>query len=139
MRQIQFTIHHVPVAEGRARAYRAGGFIRVVTPEKTRHYRAMVAEAATAAQGSLEPLDGPVELRSVFFLPVPASMSKKAATALIGRFQGRKPDADNLVKALQDGMTGIIWTDDCQVARLVVEKRYSDEPRTEVTVTELLA
>ena len=137
MRHIEFTIPHVPVPEGRARAYRAGGFIRVVTPEKTRHYRALVAEAANAACGALEPLDGPIELRVVFWMPVPAKMSQKARQALLGRFQSRKPDADNLLKALQDGMTGIMWVDDCQVARVVAEKRYSDEPRTDVVIQEI--
>lgn len=138
MRTITFTINHDPVAEGRARAYRVGGFIRLVTPEKTRHYKALVAELATNAMSGTEPLVGAVTARISVFLPIPASMSKKARTALQARFATRKPDVDNLAKAIMDGCNRIVYLDDSQVVRLTIEKRYLDEPMTVVEFTEVV-
>lgn len=138
MRTITFTINHEPVAEGRARAYRVGGYIRLVTPEKTRHYKALVAELAAAAVGDAEPLVGAMAARISVFLPIPASLSKKARTALQARFATRKPDVDNLAKSIMDGCNGIVYLDDSQVVRLTIEKRYLDEPMTVVEFTEIV-
>lgn len=139
MKTVSFTIDHAPVPEGRARAYRMGGFVRLVTPEATRHYKALVAEQATVAMAGAEPLEGPLQAVLRFVVPIPASMSKKAATALSGRFVTKKGDIDNLCKAVLDGMNGLVYHDDAQVARIRAEKVYGDVPRTEVEITELLA
>jgi Holliday junction resolvase RusA-like endonuclease len=45
-----------------------------------------------------------------------------------------KPDGDNLAKAALDGLKGIAWADDSQVCRLLVEKRYSMDPRVEIVI-----
>lgn len=39
-----------------------------------------------------------------------------------GYRRGRRLDADNVAKACLDALTGLIWRDDRQVTRLVVEK-----------------
>jgi len=41
-----------------------------------------------------------------------------------------KPDCDNLAKSVCDALNGILWDDDRQICRLVVEKWYAagDEP-----------
>ena len=46
-----------------------------------------------------------------------------------GSWRITKPDTDNLQKLLKDCMTRVgFWEDDAQVAREVIEKRWSDEP-----------
>lgn len=48
----------------------------------------------------------------------------------------RKRDVDNFHKLIQDAGTGIIYEDDEQVQRIVVEKFYDKEnPRSEVKIT----
>lgn len=59
----------------------------------------------------------------------------------------RKPDIDNLVKALFDSISkagynkvdkkGIVWTDDSIVCELKAQKRYSSNPRIELEIKEL--
>lgn len=45
-----------------------------------------------------------------------------------------KPDLDNIVKLVEDGLTGVVWRDDSQVHSLTASKRYSDTPRIEVVI-----
>jgi Holliday junction resolvase RusA-like endonuclease len=40
----------------------------------------------------------------------------------------KKPDTDNLLKAVLDGLNGIAWADDSQVIRVSASKEYSTEP-----------
>lgn len=46
----------------------------------------------------------------------------------------RKPDLDNLVKALKDALTGIVWKDDAQIVSLCARKTYGDRPAIYVKV-----
>jgi Holliday junction resolvase RusA-like endonuclease len=43
-----------------------------------------------------------------------------------------KPDADNVVKAVFDGLNGVAFRDDVQVVDLRVRKRYSATPAVRV-------
>jgi Holliday junction resolvase RusA-like endonuclease len=45
-----------------------------------------------------------------------------------------RPDCDNIAKGVLDSLALIVWLDDTQVQRLVVEKSYGDEARTTVRV-----
>ena len=76
-----------------------------------------------AQSAGVTPLAGPVAIRAEFVLPKPASRTRKADAGRAIPVEV-KPDADNLAKALLDGLTGIAWSDDAQVAELTVRKRY---------------
>ena len=41
----------------------------------------------------------------------------------------KRPDLDNLVKAVTDSLNGILYCDDCQFFRCEAIKRYSEDPR----------
>lgn len=45
-----------------------------------------------------------------------------------------KPDVDNYVKGVKDGLNKIIWQDDSQVVGLTVRKFYSLSPRVDVCI-----
>ncbi|WP_175829702.1 RusA family crossover junction endodeoxyribonuclease [Burkholderia cepacia] len=59
----------------------------------------------------------------------------EAATGAIG--VTKKPDSDNVVKALKDGMNGVVYVDDGQVVDLWVAKRYAVVPGVRVEAIEL--
>ncbi|UGA38202.1 RusA family crossover junction endodeoxyribonuclease [Chromobacterium haemolyticum] len=82
---------------------------------------------------------GPADVEISMFLPVPTSWSKKKqAAALQGQvYPTKKPDADNVIKAIFDGINGVVWVDDVQACDIVVRKRYADKPGVEVTVREI--
>ena len=47
-----------------------------------------------------------------------------------------KPDIDNLAKIYLDCMSGTIYNDDRQIIWLTAIKKYSMQPRTEITIRE---
>lgn len=137
---IQFTVPGEPVAKGRARASSVQGHIRMHTPQKTVNYESMVAWVAQQAMAGKTPLTGPVMLSVYAVFQPPKSWSKKLQKLNLEtpQFVVKKPDFDNLLKALCDGMNGVVWVDDSQVAAIgQCRKVYGDRPRVEVTVGSL--
>ena len=60
--------------------------------------------------------------------------------AVVSRFSRKgktKCDADNLQKAVQDALTGVVYADDVQVHALAVTKRLEQRPRSEILVMTL--
>ncbi len=133
---ITFTVPGQPVAKGRPKVSTAGGFARLYTPEKTVSYEGLVAHSAAVAMGGMKPMDGPVAIRLDIVMQVPASWSaKKQLQAVAGQIRPTtKPDADNVIKAIFDGMNGVVWRDDVQVVDFSGRKRYGDTPGVKVTV-----
>lgn len=72
------------------------------------------------------------------FRPVQEKISKKEKAR---RIRGTvlpivKPDCDNYIKSLLDGMNGVVWKDDALITDIFAHKRYSDKPRIEITIME---
>ena len=83
------------------------------------------------------PLEGSVRIEvHATFLP-PQSWSKKKRAELIHRPHTQRPDCDNVVKAIMDGLNRIAWGDDAQVAEVVVTKRWGVADLTVVHVAPL--
>lgn len=106
-------------------------FVSTYTPAQTRREEGEVALFAAAAMQGRAPIEGPVDLRVSFFLPVPASWSGvKRAKAIAGMILPTgKPDTDNCCKQVLDALNGRCFRDDAQVVNLSAWKRYSTEPR----------
>jgi Holliday junction resolvase RusA-like endonuclease len=109
------------------------------TPEKTANYENRVALAAQQAMGARMPFAGPIHLVVEIALTIPASWSKKRqAMAEAGQICAtKKPDADNVLKAIKDGLNGIVWVDDSQAVELRVSKKYGTSPGVYVEAMEL--
>lgn len=63
-------------------------------------------------------------------MPIPKSTPKSRKEAM---FEGiikhtKRPDVDNMAKAVLDALNGIAWEDDSQIARLSITKEYAKEP-----------
>jgi Holliday junction resolvase RusA-like endonuclease len=133
---IRFTIPGAPVGKGRARSTKSGHHY---TPEKTRQYEKLVREIAFMRKPSYAVITGPVRLSLVFYLPIPASWSKKdRLQAQEGKVHHTgKPDLDNLIKSVSDGLNGVVYVDDCQIVAIDAMKVYDINPRVEVEIEEL--
>ena len=109
------------------------------TPEKTASYEQLVRLEAERSMRGQALLAGPVELILEIYPGVPASWSKKKqAAALAGEiYPTKKPDIDNVVKAVCDAFNGSVWLDDVQVVDLHVVRRFSDDPKVFAIVTPL--
>jgi Holliday junction resolvase RusA-like endonuclease len=84
------------------------------------------------------PLEGPVEVVMQAGFSPPKSTSKRKTAAMINQLHDRKPDADNVAKIVLDGLSGIAFVDDNQVAILKVVKFWTATPGVEVTIKTLV-
>lgn len=139
MNEVQFVIPGQPVAKGRPKVDSRGKFARVYTPEKTANYEGLVAHSAQAAMNGRKLFSGPVAVELDIRVSIPASWSgKRKSMAQRGEVAAtKKPDADNVEKAVFDGMNGVVWVDDVQVVQVSKRKRYADVPGVVVIVREL--
>lgn len=129
----ELTIPGPPITKGRPRVSRYGTY----TPKKTADFESYVQYCWAAVYGGLNPTDKPLRAELVFYMPIPKSVSKKARAAMEqGQAHIKKPDLDNMAKAVLDALNGLAYADDSQIYDLKVSKRYSDRPRTEVILEE---
>lgn len=131
-----FAVPGKPRGKGRPRFSRAGNFVRTYTPAETAAYENLVALEYQAVGGEL--LEGPVEVYVTAWYPIPKNLSKaKRAEMDRGLFVPHsKPDADNVLKAVLDGLNGVAYKDDTQVQMANVLRLYSENPRVVVQVEE---
>lgn len=131
--RISFTIHGEPRGKGRPRFSRSG---RVFTDPKTVAYERAIKATAQSVMAGRAALDGPVWVRIEAFLAAPSSVSKKKRAAMLsGELRPTKrPDLDNIDKAILDGINGVVFKDDSQVVGLGSLKFWTDKPRVEVSV-----
>lgn len=133
---IAFTIPGQPQGKGRPRIGRVGLHARLFTPAKTVSYEGLVAHSASMAMAGRPMLDVAVAVRLWIDCQIPASWShKKQRQALAGElYPATKPDIDNVVKAVFDGLNGTLWRDDVLVVDCRVRKRYAATPGVRVEV-----
>lgn len=137
MTLLVFTIPGEPTGKGRARAARTKFGVRMFTPEKTRSYEAIVRSIAAEAMGTMTPIEGPVAMHLRAYFSPPKSL-KKADRKLANAEElpvTKKPDASNVMKAIEDAMNGIVFKDDSQIVLATICKLYSPRPRVEVEIS----
>ena len=137
---LTFTIPGEPTAKGRPRATTVNGQARLYTPKKTVNYESLVALSAQQAMGDRTIFDGPVSLGINAVFQIPKSWSKKRRTANYHNpeYVTKRPDFDNILKAVCDGMNGVVWIDDSQVALIDrSSKVYGEYPGVFVVVRAL--
>lgn len=138
MAQVQFVIPGPPKGKGRPRFRNAGGFMTTYTPKDTANYENLVKVMYDSKYKSVM-LEGAIRAEIVGYFPIPASTSKKRQKMMEdGEIKyTKKIDCDNLAKIILDSLNKIAFNDDSQVCELIVQKRYSSQPRVAVRLTEL--
>jgi len=106
------------------------------TPSKTKKYEEIVQWHAKKEMKGKKIFDSSVCLFVFFFFTPPESWSeaKKKKTISNKIFHTSKPDLDNLVKAIKDSLTNIVYIDDRLVSQLIVSKQYSDKNKVRIFV-----
>ena len=136
----EIEIMGIPKPQVRHKATRVNGQIRVYDPsskDKKAFAKKVIAKAPKKA------LKGCISLSLTFYMPRPQNhwKTKKGRCTQNLKDWAKKqklcitiPDADNLAKYVMDSCNGILWKDDCLIARLQVEKLYVEDgynrPRT---------
>jgi Holliday junction resolvase RusA-like endonuclease len=139
MRRVAFTVHGKPQPWRRARTGQGRFFKDRATESYQGEIKHACAMAMLAADDGLGEalLTGPLELVVTAIFPKPTSLSRKRAALL--RWHAKTPDYDNVAKGVSDALNGLAYADDRQIARALVNKRYSDDgsARLEIEITQL--
>lgn len=139
---VSITVHGEPVAQGRPRFAHRGSFTTAYDPPKSARYKSTIQKELQPliANKDFKPFDGPCSLELRIYRYIPKSFSrKKQFAAANGEIRPTtRPDTDNYVKGILDALNGIVVKDDSQIVDVVAQKFYSDTPRIEVVVSELM-
>jgi len=139
MMQITFAVYGEPVPKGRPRFSTRGKFPVAYTPEKTKSYEFEVGMMALAAMGGSKPLEGALEAFIYVTFAVPESYSKKRLEACLSGTEKhiKKPDLDNVIKSVIDGMDKIVFDNDSQITSIYATKVYGEIAKVEVMVKQV--
>lgn len=130
-----FKVFGSPVAQGRPRFFvrktKGGGiFTGAFDPKTSKSWKETIKwqaiEAMKAENFSL--LEGPLSMTLHFFLPRPKSLSKKVQCHI------KRPDVDNLCKAVKDALRSICYHDDSQIISSVITKAYGEQPGVMISI-----
>lgn len=128
-----------PVAQGRPRFSRQGGFVKAYDPAKSRDYKSYVR--LIAAQNAPDsPVEGAIEFSLRIYRAIPKGMPKyKREAAKAGTLRPvTKPDVSNILKGVEDALKGVWYKDDSQIVGYgVLGKWYDERPRIEIMMREL--
>lgn len=136
MNVLKITIPGVTQAQERPRFSRQGKHVKTHDAPKSKSYKDFVKLVAWQKKPS-ELITGPIKLQADIYLMPPKKYHTGPKRVLMASGELRpttKPDADNLIKGIKDGMSKIIWHDDAQIVEMTVRKYYSEQPRAEVTI-----
>ena len=116
MESIMFRVNGLPAPQGSKRHVGNGRMIEA--SKKVGPWREAVKQAVSLLP--LEPLDGPLEISMVFYLPKPKTVKRELPIV--------PPDLDKLVRGLFDALTiAGVWQDDALVVSIVdTKKAYAD-------------
>lgn len=138
--KIEFEVPGEPRGKGRPRFSNRGGFVKTYTPSETAAYENLVRLAYREKCDHVAFEQGvAVDLRVIAYMRIPASASKRKQSAMLsGEIRPTKrPDSDNILKAVLDGLNGVAYHDDAQIVDVQIRRFYSDNPRLAVKIQSL--
>jgi Holliday junction resolvase RusA-like endonuclease len=121
-------VHGIPKAQPRPRMTRTG---HTYNPDTAKAWKEAIQAVFLPIRK--EPIDDAVYIIVYFYMPRPKGMKKQDATAP----HTKKPDIDNLLKAVMDALTDIkIWRDDSLVYFIQAHKWYAgDMPGAHISIS----
>lgn len=135
---IEFEVIGEVKAKGRPRFRNMGKFVKTYTDEKTVNYENLVK--LSFINSGCEPyLNGePLECEINIYKSIPKSVSKKKQQEmLLGKIRPTtKPDLDNCIKSILDGLNKVAFKDDSQIVHIQCSKHYSNNPYVRILIKE---
>ena len=117
--EVAFELIGEPVPQSRPKFSRG----RCYEPKRCAEFKAKIRQAARIAMNGKEPITAPLSCVIKFYRKYK-------------RTSRRFGDCDNLYKAVTDAMNKIVYEDDSQIVRCIVEKLTGDTPKIEVKITD---
>lgn len=122
--QAIFTVSGEPEGKARPRVTRNGTY----TPPKTQAYEKLVQMSFRTQCPGVFFGDAPLCVYiTANFAPPQSATKRKRSRMLSGEIRPtKKPDTDNIAKAICDALNGVAYRDDAQICSLTVQKQYSE-------------
>jgi crossover junction endodeoxyribonuclease RusA len=110
---IAFSVPGLPATQGSKRYIGNGRFID--SCKRLPAWRSLVAHMASQVNDSAL-IDGAISLSIKFVLPRPKGhYGKKGLRPAAPKYPTGKPDLCKMVRAVEDALKGVVWTDDSRV------------------------
>lgn len=132
-RPFSIFVRGIPQPQGSGRAFlnkATGQPIYVSKTRNTSEWRQAI-KTVVSWEWHCPPIDGPVALSLIFVFPRPKSLKK-------GRlFHTVRPDESKLLRAVEDALKGVAYTDDARVFAPTPIGIYGDEPGVHILLREV--
>ena len=140
MYTIRFVYKGKPIGKERPRTINKNGKVWSYTPKKTMEYESQIRNRFLESADFFEApfftkdYDGKIVININAYFKIPESYSDSRKFLLNGKAYPKKPDCDNLIKAILDALNGIAYKDDSQVYEIHITKRYNRVEGIEVEI-----
>lgn len=135
---IELTIPGQPIGKQRPRIAHTRSRAFMYEPTKTMNYEIYVKELFIIKYPDFKPIEGPVRMTLMAFVKIPKASIKKTEAMESGEIRPtKKPDASNILKVVEDALNNLAYQDDKQIVEARIGKRYSSQPRIELTIEEV--
>ena len=135
MKKVKFTVHSEPRGKERPRFNGKHAY----TPKNTRNYEELVRYEYIYQCGTIRFKKAlKVEITAWYSIPNYLSKLDKSYMRENRKLPTKKPDCDNIAKAILDALNDLAYDDDKQVTDLLITKRYTTAtPHIDVSIEEI--
>jgi Holliday junction resolvase RusA-like endonuclease len=130
---MKFKVNIKPIGKARARVTRYGTF----TPQKTKDFEQAIAWSFREQFKAHEIILKPIKLTICATFEPPKSYSNPKRLRCLKTHHSKKPDIDNIAKAIMDSLNGLAYKDDNQVCELNIIKRYGEKDNITIEIEQL--
>ena len=132
----KFEVPGKVIGKGRPRLNSYTGV--VYTPTKTKDYESLVEQYFLLKYPRFKTLEGRIKVSIIAYFSIPKATKKSDINEMLDNniSPTKKPDIDNIVKAVLDSMNKFAFKDDNQITKLEVEKKYALEDKIYIKIEE---
>lgn len=138
---IEFTVEGQPQRKQRPKFRRRGNFVQTYTPKETVDYEKKIVEAYKEQIGDYMAFSGeePLRVHIEAYFEIPKSLSKRKRQMAIENLilPHNSIDVDNTAKVVLDALNKVAYKDDHYITNLIIYKKYSEQPRLEIRISEV--
>lgn len=133
----EFKVYGKIKGKARPRFARCGRGVRTYTPKDTVKYEDTIAEAFVNKYGIVL-TDKPFKIEiNAYFQPTKSTSKKLRDKMLAGEIlPTKKPDCDNIMKAVLDALEDIVYYNDKQIVSVSLCKMYAEEEYLQIKLYE---
>ena len=132
----EFEVPGKVIGKGRPRLNSYTGV--VYTPTRTKDYESLVEQYFLLKYPRFKALEGRIKVSIIAYFSIPKTTKNSDLNEMLENniSPTKKPDIDNIVKAILDSMNKFAFKDDNQITKIEVEKKYALEDKLYVKIEE---